>query len=104
MEPQEPAESVDEKAVRLLNQPLQEFRIVRQFSVYDPRLVSWHDTTKASLKRFLLPDSPHLSRFMEASAIATCDSHLVARPLAAQALETLAIVALRQLATSLCHQ
>jgi segregation and condensation protein B len=31
-----------------------------------------------------------------ASAIAACDPHLVARPLTAQALETLAIVALRQ--------
>jgi len=31
-----------------------------------------------------------------ASAITACDPHLVARPLAAQALETLAIVALRQ--------
>src|SRR6266849_68901 len=58
-------ESLDAKAIRLLNEQLKELESVRGLSSYDPLFKAWHNTTVSLLKRFLAPTSPHLQSFID---------------------------------------
>jgi hypothetical protein len=63
-------ESGQEKAVRLLNEQLEELQSVRGLNGLDSTFTAWFDTTTSLLKRFLSPTSPHLERFVDISFVA----------------------------------
>jgi len=58
-------ESLNQKAVRLLNGQLKELESVRGLSCDDPQFTAWHNSTVSLLKRFLAPTSPHLQGFVD---------------------------------------
>jgi hypothetical protein len=60
-----PLESLDQKAVRLLNEQLKELESVRGLSSDDPQFKAWRNTTVSLLKRVLAPTSPHLESFLD---------------------------------------
>src|ERR1700722_7171413 len=60
-------ESLDQKAVRLLNEQLAELDTVRGLNCEMPQFKAWHQSTESLLRRFLSPTSPHLQGFIDIS-------------------------------------
>ncbi len=58
-------ESLDNKAIRMLNEQLQELEGLRRLNGEDPNFTAWHDTTVSLLRRILRPNSPYLARFID---------------------------------------
>jgi hypothetical protein len=56
-------ESLDRKAIRLLNRQLGELQAIRGLNSEDPAFTAWHDATRTALDKFLGPESHHTRTF-----------------------------------------
>jgi hypothetical protein len=58
-----PAETVDQKAIRLFAEQLQELEAIKGLNYQHPNFLAWRDRTTSLLQQFLRSDSPYISRF-----------------------------------------